>query len=187
VLANWKDRGIRFMGGRSVVSVARVDESTSGERIVKTQRGDVIHVDLVLCATGLGTQPQLARASGLEFERGIVVNPRTLQTSANDVYALGDCISIAGEPCRFIEPIGAQAEVIAHAVLGRDHAGYRHKPPVLRVKTPSLPIVMRGVPSRELAWEIVDRDDQQLSMAQYRNGNLVASLSVGQRKLEMAT
>lgn len=183
LLQSWRSRGIAFLPARSVTLV---ESTSSGKRIVHTQRGEALHVDMVLCATGLGTDPRLARGAGLDFERGIVVDPGTLQTSAPDIYALGDCISIAGEPCRFIEPIAAQAETIAHAVLGRDHAGYRHKPPVLRVKTRSLPIVMRGVPSRELAWEVVDEDAQQLSMAQYRDGNVVASLDVGQKNVEMA-
>jgi rubredoxin---NAD+ reductase len=186
LLANWKDIGIRFLAARSVTGVTLADESASGTRVVHTQRGEALHVDLVLCATGLGTEPRLARAGGLRFERGIVVDPGTLQTSASDIYALGDCISIAGEPCRFIEPIAGQAEAIAHAVLGRDYAGYRHKPPVLRVKTRSLPIVMRGAPSRELSWEVVHADDQQLSMAQYRNGTVLASLNVGQKNREPA-
>ncbi|TCK84354.1 FAD-dependent oxidoreductase [Paraburkholderia sp. BL9I2N2] len=186
VLESWANQGIRFMAARSVVSVTLADESVGAERIVQTQHGEALHVDLVLCATGLGTQSYLARVGGLEFKRGIAVNPLTLQTSAPDVYALGDCISIGGEPCRFIEPIAGQAEAIAHSSLGRDHAGYHHQPPVLRVKTRSLPIVMRGAPSRELAWEIVEHDEHQLSMAQYRNGNLVASLDVGQRKARLA-
>jgi rubredoxin-NAD+ reductase len=187
LLTSWKDIGIRFLAARSVTGVTLADDSASGARVVHTQLGEALHVDLVLCATGLGTEPRLARVGGLRFERGIAVDPQTLQTSAADIYALGDCISIAGEPCRFIEPIAAQAEAIAHAVLGRDHAGYRHTPPVLRVKTRSLPIVMRGAPSRELSWEVVDEDERQLSMAQYRNGSLLASLQVGQKNLELVT
>jgi rubredoxin-NAD+ reductase len=122
----------------------------------------------------------------LRFDNGIVVNSRTLQTSAPNIYALGDCVSLDGAPCRFIEPIAGQAEAIAHAVLKRPHPGYDHQPPVLRVKTRSLPILMRGAPSRDLQWEVVDEDEQQLSMAQYRDGTLIASLKVGQRSLELA-
>jgi rubredoxin---NAD+ reductase len=186
LLAKWEGVGIRFLAARSVTGVTLAGNGVSGERVVHMQRGEALHVDLVLCATGLGTEPRLASAGGLRFERGIVVDPKTLQTSAPDIYALGDCISIAGEPCRFIEPIAAQTEAIAHAVLNRDHAGYRHKPPVLRVKTRTLPIVMRGAPSRELSWKVVEEDERQLSMAQYSNGSVLASLQVGQKSLELA-
>jgi rubredoxin-NAD+ reductase len=183
LLQSWDRLGITFLPSRCVTKVEPMD---GGERSVHTQRGETLKVDMVLCATGLSTQPQLARSAGLAFERGIVVDPRTLRSSAPDVYALGDCISIAGEPCRFIEPIAGQAEAIAHAVLERDHAGYRHIAPVLRVKTRSLPITLRGVPSRELAWQVVNEDEQHLSMAQYRDDRVAASLSVGHARAEVA-
>jgi rubredoxin-NAD+ reductase len=177
--ASWERLGIRFLGERQVTGVSDHSAQVSGERIVHTQRDEAWHVDLVLSATGLNTEPRLARQAGLRFERGIAVDPHTLQTSAADVYALGDCISIDGQPCRFIEPIAPQAVAIAHAVLGREHEGYRHRPPVLRVKTRSLPIVLRGAPSRELDWTVLDEDDVYMSLAQYSEGHIVASLSVG--------
>ena len=186
LLASWEKLGIRFLGARSVVSVTLAEGGESPERVVLTQRGEQMRVDLVLSATGLVAESRLATQAGLHFERGIVVDPKTLQTSEPNIHALGDCINIAGQPCRFIEPIAGQAEAIAHAVLGRDHHGYDHKPPVLRVKTKSLPIVMRGAPSCDLRWEVVAEDEQQLSMVQTRNGTPVASLNVGQASLEVA-
>lgn len=183
LLGGWTRSGVRYMSHCTVESVSA---NAVGERLIQTGGAETLHVDLVLCATGLRTEPRLARTAGLRFDNGIAVDPRTLQTSAPDIYALGDCISLEGAPCRFIEPIAGQAEAIAHAVLGRTHSGYRHQPPVLRVKTRSLPIVMRGAPSRDLPWEVVDEDEQELSMAQYRDGNVIASLQVGQRRLELA-
>jgi rubredoxin-NAD+ reductase len=167
-------------------SVADVS-ATRSEKVITTQHGERIAADLVLCAAGLATEGRLARMAGLEFARGIVVDSRTLQTSVPDIYALGDCISFAGEPCRFIEPIAAQAEAIAHAVTGCEHPGYRHQSPVIRVKTRSTPIVVRGLPSRELDWQIVEEDDGHLAMAQYRDGDIVSSLTVGSRRVELAT
>jgi rubredoxin-NAD+ reductase len=212
LLASWTRLGIRFLPGRSVSieerrgidacatqrtsnasnartaggSVAEVS-ATRSEKVITTQHGERIAADLVLCAAGLATEGRLARMAGLEFARGIVVDSRTLQTSVPDIYALGDCISFAGEPCRFIEPIAAQAEAIAHAVTGFEHAGYRHQSPVIRVKTRSTPIVVRGLPSCELDWQIVEEDDGHLAMAQYRDGDIVSSLTVGSRRVELAT
>ena len=167
-------------------TVTGVTQKRDGARIVQMANGETLHADLVLCATGLATEPRLAHAAGLQFENGIVVDPQTLQTSAPDIYALGDCVSLQGAPCRFIEPIAGQAEAIVHSLLKRPHRGYRHQTPVLRVKTRWLPIVMCGAPSRDLQWQVVDEDEQQLSMAQYRDGVVVASLKVGQRSLEIA-
>jgi rubredoxin-NAD+ reductase len=210
LLASWTRLGILFLPGRSVSVEARrgIDacatqrtsdartadggvadvsvSATRSEKVITTQHGERIVADLVLCAAGLATEGRLARMAGLEFAHGIVVDRRTLQTSEPDIYALGDCISFAGEPCRFIEPIAAQAEAIAHAVTGCEHAGYRHQSPVIRVKTRSTPIVVRGLPSRELDWQIVEEDDGHLAMAQYRDGDVVSSLTVGSRRVELA-
>ncbi|AME27021.1 FAD-dependent oxidoreductase [Burkholderia sp. PAMC 26561] len=183
LLSSWATAGVQYKASRMVASVT---QNYQGERIIQTTNGETLRADLVLSATGLATEPRLARAAGLSFENGIVVDSHTLRTSAPDIYALGDCISLEGAPCRYIEPIAGQAEAIAHAVLKRPHPGYQHQPPVLRVKTRSLPILMRGVPSRDLQWEVVDEDDQYLSMAQYCDGVVTASLKVGQRSLELA-
>lgn len=187
LLACWNTLSIGFLPERQVTAVTLADGLQQGTRVVHTSRGEALGVDLVLCATGLGTEQRLARSAGLAYERGIAVDPRTLSTSAKDVYALGDCVSVAGEPCRFIEPIGAQAETIAHQLLGREHAGYAHKAPVIRVKTRSLPIVVRGVPARDLTWQALDVDADHLSMAQYRDGEVVASLSIGRSAAQNAT
>jgi rubredoxin-NAD+ reductase len=183
LLSSWTSAGVRYKARSTVTGIT---QNRDGARTIQTANGETLHADLVLSATGLATEPRLARAAGLRFDNGIVVNSRTLQTSAPNIYALGDCVSLDGAPCRFIEPIAGQAEAIAHAVLKRPHPGYDHQPPVLRVKTRSLPILMRGAPSRDLQWEVVDEDEQQLSMAQYRDGALIASLKVGQRSLELA-
>ncbi len=57
---------------------------------------------------------------------------------------------------------------------------------MIRVKTRSLPIVLRGLPSRELAWQTVVDEPTVLSMAQYRDGRIVASLDVGRPPTRMA-
>jgi rubredoxin-NAD+ reductase len=183
LLSSWARAGVQYKARSMVKGVTR---NRHGERVIQMTNGETLYADLVLSATGLATEPRLARAAGLCFDNGIVVNSRTLQTSAPNIYALGDCVSLDGAPCRFIEPISGQAEAIAHAVLRRPHPGYHHQPPILRVKTRSLPILMRGAPSRDLQWEVVDEDEQQLSMAQYRDGAVTASLKVGQRSLELA-
>jgi rubredoxin-NAD+ reductase len=57
---------------------------------------------------------------------------------------------------------------------------------VIRVKTRSTSIVVRGLPSRGLDWQIVEEDDEHLAMAQYRDGDIVSSLTVGSRRVELA-
>ena len=107
--------GVTFVGR---AQVSEVVQNASGKKTVITACGLSLECDEVVAATGLSTDTRLAAAAKLVLERGIVVDPTTLQTSATDVYALGDCVSIDGMPCRFIEPIAKQAQAIAAALGG---------------------------------------------------------------------
>ena len=114
--------GVRCPGPVAVQEVSRL--ATGRLRIV-TQCGQTIDADELVAATGLATESRLARSAGLAFDRGIVVDRHTLRTSVPDIYALGDCISIDGAPCRFIEPITFQADIIARDLLGQAASGIR--------------------------------------------------------------
>jgi rubredoxin---NAD+ reductase len=175
--------GVRFLGAVQVASVMRADD---GRKRIVTTCGQCIEVDEVVAATGLVTDPRIARIAGLAFERGIVVDPRTLCASAPDIYALGDCISLDGAPCRFIEPIARQAGVIARGILGLFVEGYCHRPPVIRLKTRALPIVINGasVPGGE--WHVVDENADFLAMEQWQAGVLQARLDVGTPHRQLA-
>ena len=60
---------------------------------VRTKDGRTIPCDLVAVAIGIRARTGLARASGIEFERGVIVN-QTLETSAPDVFAAGDVAQV---------------------------------------------------------------------------------------------
>lgn len=176
LLENQRLLGIAF---RAEAQVAAIEPLASGERAVVLEDGERLVVDQVVAATGLVTEPRLARQAGLDFEHGIRVDPHTLQTSAPDVFALGDCITIDDAPCRFIEPLARQAEAIAHALLGRAHPGYAHAAPVVRLKTRGLPITLHGRPVPEGEWVILNDGPQALQMEQRLGGEVVATLQIG--------
>lgn len=174
LLSHLRALGVTFVGGARVAGV----EDVGGEREVFTECGKRLAVDQVVAATGLVTESRLARQAGLAFERGILVD-RHLATSQPHIHALGDCVSLAGTPCRFIEPIARQAETVAHAVLGLAHPGYGHREPVIRLKTRRLPIVLRGERCADQPWHLLEERADYLLMEQRRHGRPVATLSVG--------
>ncbi len=168
--------GIELLGGVDVASLTRLED---GRKRLLTYCGQQRLVDQVIVATGLVTEPRLARLGGLDFERGIAVNPATLQTSHPDVYALGDCVSLNGTPCRFIEPIARQAGAIAAHLSGVEGLGYDHSQPVIRLKTPSLPIVIHGTPCAGEPWLVVRETEDFLYMEQRLDGESTSTLQVG--------
>lgn len=166
--------GVRFHGGAEITEVAEI----GARKRLTLRSGEQFEVDVVVAATGLVTEARMARAAGLAFDRGIVVEPRTMRTSAAGVYALGDCVSIEGRPCRFIEPIAFQAQAIAAAILGRPAEGGHRGHPTIRLKLRSAPLVIHGVPVAGGEWRTVSDQPSELAMEQWRDGRLAAELRV---------
>jgi len=168
--------GVIFMGATQVAGVTQL---AHGAKSVSLVGALALECDEVVAATGLVTDIRLAVGAKLKTNRGIVVDPSTMRTSAEDVYALGDCVSIHGTPCRFIEPISKQAHAIASAIAGHVDAPYLHSPPVIRLKTHSLPVVMHGIPAAQGQWRVVSDTTQQLKMAQQVEGVDCCTLELG--------
>ena len=76
------------------------------ERInVQTSQDDLIfHTDIVLSATGLIPNTTLAKNAGITCQRSILVN-EFLETSINNIYALGDCVSYNHQTKMYVAPI----------------------------------------------------------------------------------
>ncbi|MBJ7338608.1 NAD(P)/FAD-dependent oxidoreductase [Mycolicibacterium sp.] len=74
--------GVRYVGGASVEAI---DEDG-----VRLDDGVTIDCDLVLAATGVTPQSDLAAAAGLRMQDSRIVVGADMRTSAPDVYASGD-------------------------------------------------------------------------------------------------
>lgn len=138
VLQAWKTLPIRFVGG---VKVATVEKVASCIRVT-TECGQQFEADQVIAATGLQTPSRLAQSAGLAWRSGISVDPKTLSTSQPAIHAMGDCITIDGQPSRYIEPIARQAKTIAAAIACCEPEPYEQRPVVVRVKTTSMPLTL---------------------------------------------
>ncbi|VTR51367.1 Nitric oxide reductase FlRd-NAD(+) reductase [Serratia fonticola] len=79
---------------------------------------------------------------------------RCLQTSAKDVYALGDCAEIDGQLMPFLLPIQFSAMALAKNLLGMAEP-VKFPAMLVKVKTPDLPLHMAAKPQRQdLSWSI---------------------------------
>jgi len=114
--------------------------------------GTHLGVDRVMSAVGLRADLSLASAAGLACRQGIVVDP-LLKTSADDVYALGDCIEIGGRLLPFILPISHAARALAPTLAGKPTPVQFPAMPVL-VKTPVCPVVVCPPAVTDGAWQV---------------------------------
>lgn len=142
LLSAWTLLPIRFIGG---VEVQRRQSMPGGRMRVQLSSGDCVEVDLILAATGLLTPDRLSESASLEWDNGICVNHRTLKTSREHVYAMGDCISVNGRVSRFIEPIRRQAKTIASQLGGNALVPYEVRELPIRIKASSYPITLPAV------------------------------------------
>jgi rubredoxin---NAD+ reductase len=139
LLEAWHALPIAFIGG---AAVARATAHT-----LTLADGRVLEADAIVAATGLRAPPRLAASAGLAFDTaagGIVVDGPSGATSVPGIFACGDCVVVNGHASRYIEPIARQAQGIAAAVCGGETPAAATLPPVLRVKTSSLPITVSG-------------------------------------------
>lgn len=142
--------GVRWHLGTTASAVSR---SGRGLRITLAN-GDAIEADVVLSAIGLRPRTQLAQRAGLKVARGIVTD-RQLQTSAADVYALGDCAEVEGNLLPFVMPIMQAARALAKTLAGMPTPVIYPAMPVV-VKTPAMPAVVCPPPAVPGAWRVVE-------------------------------
>lgn len=118
--------------------------------------GEIIQTDLVLSAAGLVANTRLAEKVGLKTDQGISVD-NDMRSTNPDIYAIGDCASVNGQVFAYIEPIRRQAEAIAASIMG-EHERFMPIPPLIKIKTPSLPLsICRPVNSDEREdWTMVN-------------------------------
>ncbi|AOV18242.1 hypothetical protein BJI67_15280 [Acidihalobacter aeolianus] len=146
--------------------------------------GSELRTDLVMSAAGLEPNIALAEKSRIAVGKGIRVDT-FMRTSVPGIYALGDCAEVEGRVYSYIEPIRRQAQAIAANLSGGSER-FESRPPLITVKTPSLPLsVCRGW--GEASWESVESSGAG-SRIDYRDakGNLMGFALSGQQTAKAA-
>ena len=133
--------GVRFHLETVVETIA---QQAQGVRLTLAN-GEQFDADLVVSAVGLRPRTELAKAAGLACQRGIVVD-RLLQTSAADIYALGDCAEVDGHVLLYVLPLMACARALAKTLIG-DPVQVSYGTMPVMVKTPSCPTAVCPPPA----------------------------------------
>jgi len=119
-------KGIKVMTSTKVSEIA----STAGDNPlqVKTDGGETLSADVVICATGVRSNTAFLDDSGVNVDMGIVVDD-FMQTSVADVYAAGDVAQgkdlSTGE--YYVQAI--QPTAVEHGKLAAHNMAHGHKSP----------------------------------------------------------
>ncbi len=171
-------RGVDWHFGATLESLLHAD---AGYRAVLST-GVELETDLVLSAAGLIPLTEPAAKAGIAVERGITTD-RRMRASVDGVYAIGDCAEVEGQVFSYIEPIRRQAEAVAADVVGESEP-FVPLPPLVRVKTPSLPLtICAGLNARNGNWDLVEQDEQGARM-EYRGSDGVGGFVLAGRQAQ---
>lgn len=107
--------------GLKVVTNANIS-AIGGDQIVTHiafADGQVLETDIVVISAGIKARDELARKAGIEVGKngGIVVD-EGMQTSAKDIYAIGECAFAAGMIWGLVSPCYQMAEVLVERLRG---------------------------------------------------------------------
>ncbi|MNO26141.1 Nitrite reductase [NAD(P)H] [compost metagenome] len=117
--AELERQGIKFKMGAQTTELLG-DNRVRGLRFAD---GTELPAEFVVMAVGIKPNVAVAKASGMEVNRGIVVNDY-MQTSLEGVYSVGECTEHRGICYGLVAPLFEQGNVMAKHISGVDTPPY---------------------------------------------------------------
>jgi nitrite reductase (NADH) large subunit len=129
------------------VRTGRTLESVLGHDAVEgvvLDDGEHLPADLVVVACGVRPRVEVAQASAIPLNHGVLVNDG-LATQAPGVYAIGECAEHQGRVYGMLGPAQEQADVLADILSGWDpRARYAGSKPFARLNVPGIEVAALG-------------------------------------------
>lgn len=150
--------GIQFMLN---AATARIEGTAEGEvRQLVCSDGRTLKTDMVVMATGVSPNIELADSAGLRCDRGILVND-VLQTFDPAIYAVGECIQHRGQVFGLVAPTYQQARVCANQLAERGFARYIQTPAATQLKITGIHAFSAGQFQEAGSHQVIRFVDQQ--------------------------
>jgi nitrite reductase (NADH) large subunit len=145
--------------------------------------GTALPADMVVMACGVRPRVDVARASNLPINRGIIVND-TLATQVPGIYAFGECAEHRGTNYGIVAPVWEQASVLADVLSGtKPGSRYRGSKLYTRLKVAGVDVASMGILEPELetdeVLEIVEPRRDAYRKVILRGRQLVGAMLVG--------
>ncbi len=109
-----QNMGLKVILGNGIKHINGEEEITS----IELRSGMVIPCDTLVFAIGIRPNIELAKSSGILTRHGIVVDNH-LQTSATDIYAVGECAEHMHLTYGIVAPGFEQARIMASNITGK--------------------------------------------------------------------
>ena len=176
LLMKLEELGIKVMLGRTTTAVignGRVEG-------VALEDGSILDAEIVVVAAGIRPNVDLARQAKLHVNRGIVVNDH-METSRDDVFAVGECVEHRGVCYGLVAPLFEQGKVLAATITGNKGPTYTGTVQAAKLKIMGVDVFSAGDWSEQHS-EPVRYEDRALGVYKkitVRDGKLAGVILVG--------
>lgn len=161
-------------------------EILGGERVesLRFTDGEELACDLVVMSVGIRPNSELGKETGLEVNRGIVVND-FLETSIPHIYAVGECVEHRGIAYGLVAPLFEQAKVLARNLCGVDTPPYEGSVVSTQLKVSGVEVFSAGdfiEGDGKKALKVFDEQDGIYKKLVLRGNQLVGAVLFGDSK-----
>ncbi|MCA0757732.1 nitrite reductase large subunit NirB [Paenibacillus sp. N4] len=132
-------QGMQFLLQKSTVSIKGKKRATG----LVFADGTEVDGDLVVMAVGIKPNIELAKATGIEVNRGIVVDD-FMQTSIPGIYAVGECAEHRGIAYGLVAPLYEQGAVLAKHLADVETEGYAGSVTSTKLKVSGVDVFSAG-------------------------------------------
>jgi nitrite reductase (NADH) large subunit len=184
LLGHLEKLGLSVLRGFSCVKISG-DYAADG---IISDKGDKIEGDLVVIATGVRSNIQLAKNSGIKVHHGILAD-EYMQTSVSGVFAAGDCMEWNGQWYGIIPWATASARVAAHNMIDFGSMKFEgitssNTLQVAGVDLSSVGVINPKSPEYEILVS-VDETNGKYYKAVIKDNIIVGAISLGSRKIAL--
>lgn len=176
--------GLPVVRGFSCVKISG-DSASDG---IVSDKGDKIDGDLVIVATGVRSNTQIAKDSDIKVSRGIVANDY-MQTSAHSIFAAGDCMEWNNQWYGIIPWATATARVAANNMLNYGSMKFEGIIASNTLQVVGIDLSSIGeINPKSSEYEVlfsVDEAKGTYYKAVLKDGIIVGAISLGNRKIAM--
>ena len=134
-----RDRGVETVLGANSEEIMGIDGRVAG---LKLKDGRTLPCDLLVMAVGIRPSMALARAAGLQVNRGVMVDD-AMRTSDPDVFAVGECVEHRGQVYGLVAPIWEMCRAAADALTDGE-GGYEGSVLSTRLKVSGVDVFSAG-------------------------------------------
>jgi nitrite reductase (NADH) large subunit len=152
-------RGIAFFTNGQTEEILGTDKAEG----VLLADGREVPADLVVLAIGIRPNVDLARAAGLDVNRGLLVGD-DMRTGDSSIYAVGECIEHNGQVFGLVAPIWEQAKICGARLAGDEAAVYVPPPVFTSLKITGVDVFSAG------ALAAADESDDEITLHDAKRG-----------------